>query len=288
MQYYEFANGVKIPMIGLGTFPLNGEMLSTTIKKAVDFGYELFDTATSYKNENVIGDLFNEGILKPDKAFITSKVHVDDLKGRKRYLYLNCKSVKRAYRESCKRINLQKIGAYLLHSPFDGCSKHYRNLMRLFDAGEVSVIGVSNFDIRELKELYKKCGRWPMVNQTEISPYNTQADLIHFCQDNGIFVQAYSPFGRGNLVQEIMNEKTLLSIADTHGKMVGQIVLRFIVQQGVGVVARSTNYDRLKSNIDIFDFLLSDEEMTTIASLNKNVVFGVNQVNKYNKKEIII
>lgn len=190
--------------------------------------------------------------------------------------------------ESCKRLDLQKTGAYLLHSPFDGCSKYYRDLMRLYDDGKVSVVGVSNFDVRELKELHNKCGRWPMMNQTEISPYNTQADLIHFCQDNGIFVQAYSPFGRGNLVQEIMNDKVLLSIADNHGKTVGQIVLRFIVQQGVGVVARSTNYDRLKGNIDIFNFLLSDEEMKAIASLNKNVVFGVNQVNKYSKKEVII
>ena len=288
MQYFEFNNNVKIPMVGLGTFPLRGDVLSATVKDAVDIGYELFDTATGYQNEQEIGALVRDGFLSPDKAFITSKVHSSILLGRKRYLYLNKKTIKKAYLDSCKKLHLQKIGAYLLHMPFDGCSKHYSDLMHLYDEGMVDVIGVSNFDIRELKELNKKCGRWPMMNQTEISPYNTQTELIQFCQDNGILVQAYSPFGRGNLVQEIMNEKTLLSIADVHGKTVGQIVLRFIVQQGVAVVARSTNYDRLKRNIDIFDFTLSNDEMQAIYSLNRNMVFGVNQINKYNKKEVII
>lgn len=288
MQYFEFANGIKIPMVGLGTYPLKGDVLSATIKNAVDCGYELFDTAVSYHNEQEIGLLIKEEVLDVNSVFITSKVDVNYLKGRKRYLYLNGKSIKKTYQLSCDNLNMQKLGAYLLHMPFDGCSKYYKDLMRLYDNGKVNVIGVSNFDIRELTDLYKKCGRWPMMNQTEISPFNTQKDLIKFCQDNGILVQAYSPFGRGNLVQDIMNEKVLLSIADAHGKSVGQIVLRFIVQQGVALVARSTNYDRLKDNINVFDFELTSEEMSSIFSLNRNAVFGLNQINKYNKKSVKI
>ena len=288
MQYFEFENGIKIPMVGLGTYPLKGDVLSATIKDAVDCGYELFDTAVSYHNEQEIGLLIKEGVLVADRIFITSKVDVNYLKGRKRYLYLNGKSIKKSYQITCNNLNVQKIGAYLLHMPFDGCSKYYNDLIRLYDEGKVNVIGVSNFDIRELKELYKKCGHWPMMNQTEISPYNTQKELIQFCQDNGILVQAYSPFGRGNLVQEIMNEKILLSIADAHGKSVGQIVLRFIVQQGVAVVARSTNHNRLLENISLFDFELTSDEMLSIFSLNRNAVFGLNQINKYEKKQVKI
>lgn len=288
MQYFKFENGVKIPMVGLGTYPLKGDVLSATIKDAINLGYELFDTATGYYNEQEIGDLVKEGILLPDNVFITSKIHSSILIGRKRYLYLNRKSIKKAYLESCKRLHIQKLGAYLLHMPFDGCSKHYCDLMRLYDEGRICVIGVSNFDIRELKELYKKCGRWPMMNQTEISPYNTQKELIKFCQDNGILVQAYSPFGRGNLVNELMNNKTLVTIAEAHGKSIGQIILRFITQQGVAVVARSTNHNRLKDNLNIFDFVLNEEEMLSIHTLNSNTVFGVNQINKYNKKEIAV
>lgn len=288
MEYFEFTNNVKIPKIGLGTFPLSGEILATTIKNAIGFGYELIDTAIGYKNEGEIGSLVHSGIINPDKIFITSKINQSTLTGRRRYLYLNRKTIKCAYRDSCNSLNIKKLNAYLIHMPFNGCSKHYIDMMRLFDEGKVDVIGVSNFDIRELKELYKKCGRWPMINQTEISPFNTQTDLIRFCQEKGILVQAYSPFGRGNLVQEILSNPTLISIAKNHNKTVGQVVLRFIVQQGVAVVARSTNNDRLKSNIDIFSFTLSEDEMTLIAKLNRNVVFGANQVHKYDKEPIII
>lgn len=288
MQYHEFQNGVKIPMVGLGTYPLTGEVLITTIKDAVEIGYELFDTATAYNNESEIGKLVGDGVLNLDKVFVTSKIHNNILLGRKRYLHLDRKTVKRCYADSCRKLNMQKISAYLLHQPFNGCSKHYMDLMSLYDDGKVGVIGVSNFDIRELKELHNKCGQWPMMNQTEISPYNNQKDLISFCKDNGILVQAYSPFGRGNLVNELMNDITLVSIAEIHGKTVGQIVLRFIVQQGVAVVARSTNHDRLQQNNSIFDFELSEEEMAIISSLNRNVVFGVNQINKYKKNQISI
>lgn len=288
MQYHEFQNGVKIPMVGLGTFPLRGEALSGTIKDAIDVGYESLDTATGYYNESEIGSLVKDGVIKTDKIFVTSKIHSSVLLGRKRYLHLDRKSIKRCYVDSCRKLNMQKLSAYLLHMPFDGCSKHYKDLMKLHDDGKVDVIGVSNFDIRELQELFNKCGRWPMINQTEISPYNNQKDLVAFCQDKGILVQAYSPFGRGNLVSELMNDQVLVSIANVHGKSVGQIVLRFIVQQGVAVVARSTNHERLQQNISVFDFELSEEEMTFIFSLNRNVVFGVNQINKYKKNQVSI
>lgn len=269
-----------MPMVGLGTYPLIGDVLNTTIKDAVEIGYELFDTATAYNNELEIGRLVGDGILNTDRIFVTSKIHNNVLVGRKRYLHLDRKSVKSCYANSCHKLRLRKLSAYLLHQPFDGCSKHYKDLMRLYDDGKVGVIGVSNFNIRELEELHGKCGCWPMMNQTEISPYNNQKDLIDFCKGKGILVQAYSPFGRGKLVNDLLNEPTLLCIAETHKKTVGQIVLRFIVQQGVAVVARSTNHDRLKDNINIFDFELNLSEMNQVFSLNKNLVFSANQINK--------
>ena len=135
----------------------------------------------------------------------------------------------------------------------------------------------------ELKKLYASCGQYPMINQTEISPRNSFKDIIHFCQDNGIQVEAYSPFGRGNLVEELMNDKDLLEIGKNHNKTVGQVVLRWIVQQNIIVIPRSTNYDRLKQNLDIFDFELTNEEMNIIDNMNQNRVFGVNQINKYKR-----
>lgn len=288
MQYYEFPNKIKMPLLGLGTYPLHGELLANTIKTAYSLGYELFDTAISYQNELEIGDLLAKEGIEADRLFVTSKVSRKVLCGQKRFLFLDRKTVKKAYGQSCKNLGLQKLGAYLIHYPFDDCSKHYCKLMELYDSGMVDVVGVSNFDIRELKELYTKCGRWPMMNQTEISPYNTQQDLIHFCKDNGILVQAYSPFGRGNLVHELMNDEVLVRIANDHQRTVGQVILRYIVQQDVSVVARSSNRERLRDNISIFDFELAENEMEAISKLNKNTVFGVNQINKYNKKAVRI
>lgn len=284
MLYHEFPNEIKIPMVGLGTYPLHGDTLSYTLKNALESGYELFDTAISYQNETEIGEYFKRKGSNNDNLFFTSKVSKKVLRGQKRFLFLDRKSVKSVYKQSCENLGMNKLGAYLIHYPFDGCSKYYSKLMELFDLDMVHVIGVSNFDIRELKELYAKCGRWPMMNQTEISPYNTQQDLIAFCQDKGILVQAYSPFGRGYLVKELMADNVLVEIANNHKRTVGQVILRSIVQQGVAVVARSSNQNRIKDNINIFDFELTKEEMSSIAKMNRNAVFGKNQVGKYDKK----
>lgn len=288
MEYFEFSNGVKMPMVGLGTYPLLGEELANTIEIATNTGYELFDTAISYHNEKEIGALLRKRKESTEKIFITSKVSRVILTGSLNFLFLNRKTVSSAYKSSCDNLGMPKLGAYLLHYPFVGCSKHYQDLIKLFEEDKVNAIGVSNFNIEELKELYRKCGRWPMINQTEISPYNTQKELIDFCNDHGILVQAYSPFGRGNLVREIMHDNVLTRIAKNHDCMVGQIVLRFLVQQGVAVVSRSTNKERLKQNIDIFEIQLDKKEMSDIFSLNKNAVFGKNQINKNGKSKIKI
>lgn len=283
MEYVTLNNGVKMPMVGLGTFPLQGDLLKKSLSIAYKAGGRLIDTASGYHNENDIGDLIRESVLDRKDIFITSKVHSNILTGTRRRLYLNKKSLKRAYKNSCDRLNVNYVDLYLIHQPFKGCIKAYRKLMKLNEKGRVRAIGVSNFDIQELEILHDKLGVYPMVNQTEISPYNSQKELIAYCKLHNIQVEAYSPFGRGNLVNELMNNQLLVSIAKNHNKTVGQVVLRWIVQQGVVVIARSTNEERIRQNIDIFDFSLTDDEMGMVDSLNKNIVFGVNQIHKYDK-----
>ena len=283
MEYATLNNGVKMPMVGLGTFPLVGNKLIETVKMAKELGYELFDTAGAYDNETdlCIGLELNKKSEQLNKTFISSKVNWLQLRGRLRYLFLNRETIKSAYKHSCKRLGVDKLDLFLLHQPFDGFCEAYKEMINLYEQGKVRAIGVCNFDNDELKKLYASCGQYPMINQTEISPRNSFKDIIHFCQDNGIQVEAYSPFGRGNLVEELMNDKELLEIGKNHNKTVGQIVLRWIVQQNIIVIPRSTNYDRLKQNLDIFDFELTNEEMNIIDNMNQNRVFGVNQVNKY-------
>lgn len=283
MEYVTLNNGVKMPKVGLGTYPLCGETLVNTVKDAINVGYNLFDTAGAYNNEKDLGRALNKYKKTSDNIFITSKVNWIQLRGRARYLFLNRETIKSAYKHSCERLGVESLDLFLLHQPFDGYCEAYKEMINLYEQGKVKAIGVCNFDNDELKKLYASCGQYPMVNQTEISPRNSFKDIIHFCQEREIQVEAYSPFGRGNLVTDLMNNKELLLIGQNHNKTIGQVVLRWIVQQNIVVIPRSTNYDRLKQNLDVFDFELTHEEMNIIDNMNQNRVFGVNQVNKYKR-----
>lgn len=284
MEYTKLRNGLLMPYVGLGTFPLNGEQLSETVHIASQAGYQLYDTAGAYENEKVLGDALQRYSPDRDKLFISSKVNWYQLRGRFRYLFLNRETVKSAYKHSCKRLGVEQLDLFLLHQPFDGFCDAYKEMIELYESGKVKAIGVCNFDNDELKKLYDACGQYPMVNQTEISPVNSFKDIIQFCQDHEIQVEAYSPFGRGNIVQELMSNKMLQEIAQNHSKTVGQVVLRWIVQQGIVVIPRSTNEQRLKDNLNIFDFVLTSEEMESIDAMNENRVYGVNQIHKYDNK----
>ena len=284
MEYVKLRNGLRMPYVGLGTFPLNGEQLTETVRLASQAGYQLFDTAGAYKNEHVLGAALSRYFPNREKIFISSKVNGLQIRGRLKYLFLNRETVKSAYRHSCKRLGVEQLDLFLLHQPFDGFCDAYKQMIDLYENGKVKAIGVCNFDNDELKKLHNACGQYPMVNQTEISPVNSFKNIIHFCQDQEIQVEAYSPFGRGNIVQELMSNKMLQEIAHYHRKTVGQVVLRWIVQQGIVVIPRSTNEQRLNDNLNLFDFVLDDAEMEAIDSMNENRVYGVNQVNKYNNK----
>lgn len=284
MEYVKLRNGLRMPYVGLGTFPLNGEQLTETVRLASQAGYQLFDTAGAYNNEHVLGAALSRYFPNREKYFISSKVNGLQLRGRLKYLFLNRETVKSAYRHSCKRLGVEQLDLFLLHQPFDGFCDAYKQMIDLYENGKVKAIGVCNFDNDELKKLHNVCGQYPMVNQTEISPVNSFKNIIHFCQDQEIQVEAYSPFGRGNIVQELLSNKMLQEIAHYHRKTVGQVVLRWIVQQGIVVIPRSTNEQRLNDNLNLFDFVLDDAEMEAIDSMNENRVYGVNQVNKYNNK----
>lgn len=280
MEFATLRNGVKIPMVGFGTYPLKGTELRDVLFMTYKAGYLLYDSAFLYKNEGDIGRCIKEGILNRDNVLLTSKLQGLQYVGRKRYFYLDRMSVKKAYKRSCKRFNTEYLDIYLLHSPFEGYVSAYKELLLLYKEGKVKAVGVSNFDEQQLEKLYNECGEYPMINQIELHPFNTMKSIVEYCKNHDIQVEAYSPFGRGNLVSEIMNNHRLKEIATIHNKSVGQIVLRWIVQQNIIVIPRSTNLERIKQNIDIFDFSLSDQEMQYIDSLNQNKGFGKHFQNK--------
>ena len=274
MEYVHLSNGVSIPQIGFGTYPLKGENLKSALSSAKNAGYVLFDTAYLYKNEKEIGEFLANSNVDRNSVFLTSKLQGIQYIGRKRFLYLDKVSVQKAYKHSCKRLHTDYLDLYMLHSPFTGYCQAYRELINLYEAGKVRAIGVSNFNVEELSGLRQNCGIFPLINQIEIHPFNSQKRIIEFCKENNIQVEAYSPFGRGEILNEIMNNGILKNIANVHNKTVGQVVLRWIVQQGVIAIPRSSNCERQKENLDVFDFELTTEEMSLIDSLNQDRGLG--------------
>ena len=290
VKYITLSNGFKLPQVGLGTYPLKGEQLMAALENATKSNYQLIDTAIGYGNHSDIGVAIRKGVIS-SSDLVSTKIDAYTLKsmalpgplkrlaGRGEFSFLiNDRVIRKAIKRCYDELN--KVDIMLLHAPFKGCLKVYDAIAKEYADKRIKAFGVSNFDINELRLLYKERGAYPMINQTEISPYNSQKELIEFCKENGIIVEAYSPFGRGKLVSEFMQHPVLTEIASRYNKTVGQIILRWIVQQGLVVIARSSNKERLLDNISIFDFELSANDMGAIDNMNKNIVLGANQVNK--------
>ena len=246
---------------------------------AIDLGYTFLDTAHKYQNESEIGNCLKGGNITDIE--ISSKICGSQYLGRRRYLYLNKRSVKESYMISCRKLGVDKLGLYLLHScSFNHYQDAYSELIDLYKSGKVDAIGVCNAEIDDLRSIYEACHEYPMVNQVEIHPFCSRRELTDFCKEHGIAVMAHSPFAHGDVMHEMMSNSTLSKLSKKYNKSVAQIILRWIVQQNIIVIPRSTNYNRLQENIDIFDYSLSDEDMHKIDSLNRNESYGVRSSRK--------
>ena len=273
MEYITLRNGLKLPMIGFGTYPLKGDELRDTLQRAYNIGYTLFDSASLYQNEQDIGDCIVRGIMDRSQIILTSKIQGIQFTGRRRYFYLDKVSVAKAYRKACRKFHTDDLDIYLLHSPFKGYTKAYKELIRLYKQNSVKAIGVSNFNEKELDTLFQECGEYPMINQIEVHPYNTMKNTVAYCKEHEIQVEAYSPLGTGKHVGELLEEAVLKQIAENHQVSVPQVVLRWHIQQGIIPIPRSTNSERMFLNTQVFHFALTKDEMSEIDKINKNTGF---------------
>ncbi|GED01868.1 aldo/keto reductase [Bacillus atrophaeus] len=258
-------NGVEMPRFGLGVFKVeNGSEATESVKAAIKNGYRSIDTAAIYKNEEGVGAGIKESGVARDELFITSKVWNEDQ---------GYETTLAAFEKSLERLELDYLDLYLIHWPGkDKYKDTWRALEKLYKDGKVRAIGVSNFQVHHLEELLKDAEIKPMVNQVEFHPCLTQVELREYCKKQGIQVEAWSPLMQGQL----LDNEVLKQIAEKHNKSVAQVILRWDLQQDVITIPKSIKEHRIIENADIFDFVLSQEDIEKINALNKDERVGPN------------
>lgn len=258
-------NGVKIPTPGFGTFLTpDGATCVEAVRTAIAAGYTHIDTAAVYGNEKSVGEGIQESGIKRSDLFVTSKVWNTE-RGYDKTL--------KAFDKTLRDLQLDYLDLYLIHWPANTLQfgneadrlnvDTWKAMERLHEEGLVRSIGLSNFMQHHIEPVFVRANICPMVNQIEYHPGFTQRECVEFCQKNNILVEAWSPLGRGN----VLNNPLLKTIAAQHGKSVAQVAIRWVMQTGVLPLVKSVTPSRIKENIDVFDFELSQQEMLEIASL---------------------
>ena len=250
-------DGREMPLLGLGVYKAtDNEELKQAISSAVSWGYRLIDTASFYKNEEGVGKGIQALNLPREDLFVTTKIwntaqRIGDIED--------------SFNRSLERLALDYVDLYLIHWPVPGCfGNTWKAMERLQDQGKVKSIGVSNFSIQDLELLKTVSDVIPAVNQVEFHPLFNHPELKSYCEENGIALQAYAPLARGAYLKSPL----MIEIGKSHQKSPAQVGLRWLVQQGIAVIPKSIHEERLAENSQIFDFVLSDEEMAAITAMD--------------------
>ncbi|MGD6834190.1 aldo/keto reductase [Sutcliffiella halmapala] len=252
-----------MPWFGLGVFKVEeGQEVESSVKMAINAGYRSIDTAAIYKNEDGVGKAIKEAGIPREELFITTKVWNADQ---------GYESTLAAFEASMEKLGLEYLDLYLVHWPVKGkYVDTWKALEKLYADGKVRAIGVSNFHIHHLQDILDVAEVKPMVNQVEYHPKLSQVELLNFCKENGIQMEAWSPLMQGELLQN----EVLMELAEKYNKSVAQIILRWDLQNGVVTIPKSVKEHRIKENADIFDFEITDEDMQKIHALNENKRVG--------------
>lgn len=261
-------NGVEMPRLGLGVYKMtNPEESIQAMTTALQVGYRAIDTASLYGNEKEVGESVRTSGVKREDVFVTTKVWNSD-QGYDQTL--------RAFETSLENLGFDYLDLYLTHWPvLETFKDTYRAIERLYDEKLIRATGVSNHHQHHLEEIFAKANVKPMVNQIELSPRLTQYDLRTFCADNQIAVTSWSPLARGGL----LNEPSVVRMGKKHDKTPAQIIIRWHLQQDLIVIPKSVTPERIVSNADVHDFVLSFEDMKNIDSLNLNERTGADPDN---------
>jgi 2,5-diketo-D-gluconate reductase A len=255
-------NGAKIPVLGLGTWPLRGEESAAQVRTGIEAGYRLIDTAENYRNEDSVGQGIRDSGIERSEVFVTTKF---DLK------WHSVDGVRRAYEASRKRLGSDYIDLLMIHWPNPSDGRYVdaiQGLQAILEDGGIRAIGTSNFKPRHLRRVLNETGIVPDINQIQLCPYTTRDASRAYHAAHGIVTESWAPIG-GSKTPELRHDPLIRAIADTHGKSATQVVLRWHIQLGLVAIPRSSNPARIGENIDIFDFELNERELNTISALDR-------------------
>jgi len=263
MEYVKLNTGAKMPMLGLGVYGID---TTESILSAFEAGYRSIDTASGYNNEEIVGQAVRESGLKREEVFITTKLsNSAQREGR----------IEEEFAQSLEKLGTDYVDLYLIHWPV---AEHYVDswlaLEKFHKDGRAKAIGVSNFQDYHLEAIKKVWSVVPAMNQIELHPFLTQKPLIALCTAEGIIPESWSPLGGGGGAKDIkdnlLTNPTIADIGKKYGKSIAQVILRWNIELGIVTIPKSVNPERIKANIDIFDFALTPDEISAIDALNKN------------------
>ena len=258
MQYVTLSNGVKMPQLGYGVYQVSKDECERCVLDALKVGYRHIDTAQSYFNEEEVGNaIVNSGIPR-EEIFITTKVWVE---------HYGYEQTKKSVYSSMQKLKVDYIDLVLLHQPFGDYYGAWRALEDMYAEGKIRAIGVSNFYPDRMVDICSFSRIKPMVNQVETHPHNQQTEAQKWMEKYGVQIEAWAPFGEGR--GGLFTNETIAKIAEKYNKSVAQVILRWELQRGIVIIPKSVHIERMKENLDVFDFELSDGDMKIMASLDK-------------------
>ena len=258
MQYFTLNNGLKIPALGFGVFQVpDPAQCEQAVTDALNAGYRLIDTAAAYMNEQAVGKAIAKSGIPRKELFITTKLWVQDMSYEK---------AKDAIERSLNNLGLDYLDLYLIHQRMGDYYGAYRAMEEAYRAGKLKAIGVCNFYPHVLTDFCETVDIIPAVNQVELHPFFAQEDALKVMKEYGVTPEAWGPFAEGK--HGIFTHPVLTEIGKKYGKTAAQVALRWNIQRGVVVIPKSVHLERIKANIDVFDFELTKEDMDKISALS--------------------
>jgi diketogulonate reductase-like aldo/keto reductase len=261
-------NGVEMPVIGLGTYlSLDGGEVENSVKWALDAGYRLIDTAATYNNEDGVGKAIKESGIPREEIFVTTKLWNTDQ---------GYESTLRAIDTSLEKLGMDYVDLYLVHWPtadeegvlsINKRQETWRAMEEIYKSGKAKAIGVSNFTITHLEEMKGYASVMPAVDQVEFHPFLYQKELLKYCKDNNIVLEAYRPLTKGKR----LNDKVIEDIAHKYGKSDAEILIKWSIEHGCIPIPKSVHKERIEENLKVFDFEISAEDMEILDGLNENL-----------------